>query len=228
MLARHYTVTVFDLPGIGYSEPATVQVTLSWLADETAGLIQALSLVHPIVVGWGLGGDVALALAERHPASVGSLVLVDTSAGGPGARRPVASISSQFDSPWASASSLASTIFQSALTGVSGTPTSTSSGWLAAVRSEVPDDVTQEGLAEERAVQLAVWSSGSLSETAGLVTVPALVAFGTDDEVFPPPDGALLASSIAGAQTVAIPGAGYGAMFEDSSQFVAALERFTR
>lgn len=229
MLAGHYTVTIFDLPGIGYSEAATVPVTLPWLADETAGLIQALGLVHPTVVGWGLGGDVALSLAERHPASLGSLVLVDTSAGGPTARPPAPSVSALFDSQWASASSLASTIFQSDATSVSGSPTpaSEAAAWLTAVRSDVPDDVTQEGLAEERAVQLGVWSSGLLSEATDLVTVPSLVAFGTDDAVFPAPDGALLAGSISGAQTVALAGAGYGAMFEDSSQVVAALERFS-
>lgn len=226
-LAKHYTVTVFDLPGIGYSGPATAPVTLSWLADETAGLIQALSLVNPIVVGWGLGGDVALALAERHPASLRSLVLVDTSAGGAGTHPAAASTSALFDSPWASAASLASTIFQSSLTGVSGSSSPASTAWLAAVRSEVPDDITQQGLGEERAVQLEVWASGSLSETTDAVTVPVLVVFGTDDSVFPAPDGALLAGSIAGAQTLALSGAGYASMFEESPQFVASLEQFT-
>jgi pimeloyl-ACP methyl ester carboxylesterase len=202
-------------------------VTLSWLADETAGLIQALSLVNPIVVGWGLGGDVALALAERHPASLRSLVLVDTSAGGAGTHPAAASTSALFDSPWASAASLASTIFQSSLTGVSGSSSPASTAWLAAVRSEVPDDITQQGLGEERAVQLEVWASGSLSETTDAVTVPVLVVFGTDDSVFPAPDGALLAGSIAGAQTLALSGAGYASMFEESPQFVASLEQFT-
>jgi pimeloyl-ACP methyl ester carboxylesterase len=229
ILAHHYTVTVFDLPGIGYSQPATAPVTLSWLADETAGLIQALTLVHPIVLGWGLGGDVALALAERHPASVGGLVLVDTSAGGPGALPPAPSVSVRLDSPWASAASLASTIFQSIPAGASSstTPAPAATAWLAAVRSEVPDDVTQEGLSEQRSVQGDVWTVAWLSGSADSVAVPALVAFGTDDVVFPAPDGALLAESIPGARTLALAGAGYGSMLEDSSQFVASLERFT-
>jgi pimeloyl-ACP methyl ester carboxylesterase len=229
MLARHYTVIVFDLPGIGYSTPVTAPVTLSWLADETAGLIQALSLVHTTVVGWGLGGDVALALAERHPASLGSLVLVDTSAGGPGVRRTPPKTAALLDSPWASTSSLAPTIFRSSLTGVSGssTPASAASVWLAGVRAEVPDDVTQAGLAEERAVQRAVWAGRALPETMDSVTVPSLVVFGADDAVFPAPDGTVLADSIAGAQTVALSGAGYGSMFEDSAEFVASLEQFT-
>lgn len=56
ILAQHYRVTVFDLPGVGYSAPALAPVSLDWLADETAGLIEALGLIEPNVLGWGLGG----------------------------------------------------------------------------------------------------------------------------------------------------------------------------
>jgi pimeloyl-ACP methyl ester carboxylesterase len=228
LLAHHYTVTIFDLPGVGYSQAATVPVTLSWLADETAGLIQALSLGHPTVVGWGLGGDVALALAERHPSSLGSLVLVDTSAGGSGAVRPARAISALLNSPWATAASLASTIFGSSVAGSSRSFAAEASAWVAIVRLELPDEITQAGLDEERAVQLDVWSSELLAESTDSVSVPSLVAFGADDAVVPASDGAQLALAIPGAQTVTFPGTGYASMFEDPSVFVASLERFTR
>jgi pimeloyl-ACP methyl ester carboxylesterase len=227
VLAHHYTVTIFDLPGVGYSQSATVPVTLSWLADETAGLIQALSLAHPTVVGWGLGGDIALALAERHPASLGSLVLVDTSTGGSGAVRPATTIAALFNSPWATAASLASTIFGSSVPGSAGAFASDASAWLVTVRSELPDEITKAGLDEERAVQLDVWSSELLAESTDSVSVPSLVASGADDTVFPASDAAQLAVAVPGAQTVTFPGAGYGSMFEDASAFVASLEQFT-
>lgn len=231
LLAHHYTVTIFDLPGIGYSAPATSPATSSWLADETAGLIQALSLVHPTVLGWGLGGDVALSLVERHPASVGSLVLVDTSAGGPGTRQPAPAVSALLDSQWATATSLAPTIFGPSVTGAStvpssSTPPSAASTWLSGVRS-TPDALTQTALTEERAVQASVWSSSSLAESAESVTVPTLVAYGTDDVVFPAPDGPDLAGLIPGAHGLPVAGAGYASMFEEPSVYVAALEQFT-
>jgi pimeloyl-ACP methyl ester carboxylesterase len=230
VLAQHYNVTIFDLPGVGYSDPVAFPVSVSWLADETAGLIHAVSLSSPTVVGWGLGGDVALSLAERHPASLGSLVLVDTSAGGPGAVRPASSISSRFESRFATASSLASTIFGSSVPASASSAGSASeaSAWLAGISSDVPDDISVAGLAEERTVQLGVWSGGPLAQNTDLVTVPTLVAFGAGDSVFPSPDGSVLAASIVGAQTVTLPGTGYGSLFESPSLFVSSLEHFTR
>ena len=53
----------------------------------TAGLVLTLGLSDPTVLGWGLGGEIALSLAKRHPGIVSSLVLVDTSVGGAGACR---------------------------------------------------------------------------------------------------------------------------------------------
>jgi len=241
LLAQHYRVTVFDLPGVGYSSPALGPTTLDWMADETAGLIQALGLAQPTVLGWGLGGEIALALAERHPLSERSLVLVDTSAGGPGATRPSASVSALLDSPTATAASLAGTFF--AVGSSSSSPSSPSStsppasspsdtaaaeaAWLGEVESTVPDDVTRAALAEESALQLGLWSSTSLAEGTGAVVMPTLVVFGSDDSVFPAPDGLLLEESIAGSQRLELEDAGYAAIFEDSSQFVTSLEQFT-
>jgi pimeloyl-ACP methyl ester carboxylesterase len=236
-LAQHYRVTIFDFPGVGYSDPPLSNVTLDWLADETAGLIQALSLVHPTVLGWGLGGEVALALAERHPASQGSLVLVDSSAGGPDATRPTVSVSAALDSDSATADSLASTFFaaSSAADGSASGPSESASilpvapvtAWLAAVDSSVPDNLTEAALADERTVQLGVWSSDALVLGSAAVAVPTLVVFGSDDVVFPTHDDVLLRRSIAASQLVILRNAGYASMFQDSSQFVSSLERFT-
>ncbi|MGP8066109.1 MAG: alpha/beta fold hydrolase, partial [Acidimicrobiales bacterium] len=55
-LGTYYRVTVFDLPGVGYSEPSRGAETVPRLADLTAGLIWSLGLSQPTVVGWGLGG----------------------------------------------------------------------------------------------------------------------------------------------------------------------------
>ena len=44
-LSGHYRVTVFDLPGVGYSGRATAPLSLSWLADMTAGFALTVGLV---------------------------------------------------------------------------------------------------------------------------------------------------------------------------------------
>jgi pimeloyl-ACP methyl ester carboxylesterase len=76
-LSDRYRVVCVDRPGCGYSErrPGT-SARLSAQADTIAGLIRALRLDRPVVLGHSLGGAVALATALGHPDCVGGLALV--------------------------------------------------------------------------------------------------------------------------------------------------------
>jgi len=81
-LSSHYTVTVFDLPERGTR--TCDGAPLAWVA----GGHDRWTCPHPRAVrsngAWlGLGGQIAMSLAERHPGIASSLVLVDTSVGGP-------------------------------------------------------------------------------------------------------------------------------------------------
>jgi len=70
-------VIIFDRPGFGYSERPRGQL---WTAAEQADLIhtalEQLGVRQPVVVGHSWGTLVALAFAERHPASTAGLVLL--------------------------------------------------------------------------------------------------------------------------------------------------------
>ncbi len=78
----------YDLRGHGRSEPVPAEtMTIETLADDLAGLIEALAPDGPLVLaGHSMGGMTMLALAERHPElvaeRVGGLALVSTASGG--------------------------------------------------------------------------------------------------------------------------------------------------
>ena len=76
-LVGPYRVVIFDRPGFGHSDRPRGR---SWTAAEQADLIQAalarLNVGPAVVVGHSWGTLVALALAERHPASAAGLVLL--------------------------------------------------------------------------------------------------------------------------------------------------------
>ena len=78
--ASRYRVVTPDLPGFGESEkpaPTRFDYGVEAFAECIADLIAALSLGRPHVIGHGMSGAIALALAASHPEFVDRLVLVD-------------------------------------------------------------------------------------------------------------------------------------------------------
>jgi pimeloyl-ACP methyl ester carboxylesterase len=76
-LADSFRVVAVDRPGSGYSVRAKgASAGLIEQADALAALIDRRGLGRPLVVGHSLGGALALALAQRHPAKVSGLALV--------------------------------------------------------------------------------------------------------------------------------------------------------
>ncbi len=76
-LAGTHRVVAIDRPGSGYSSRhKRSSASLTVQADVVAGLIDALGLGKPLIVGHSLGGAVALATALRHPDKVAGLALV--------------------------------------------------------------------------------------------------------------------------------------------------------
>lgn len=71
-LASEYHVTCLDLPGHGRSEQIE-PFTLELLVDE---LVVVLPKQACRVIGWSLGGMVALRLAEKYPEKIKSLSLI--------------------------------------------------------------------------------------------------------------------------------------------------------
>ncbi|MBQ26333.1 pimeloyl-ACP methyl ester esterase BioH [Alcanivorax sp.] len=74
-LLERFRVTVVDLPGMGQSPMPNGDYTLDFLADE----VLAIMPERAHVLGWSLGGLVALAMADKAPARVQSVVTVATS-----------------------------------------------------------------------------------------------------------------------------------------------------
>ena len=74
-LLERFRVTVVDLPGMGQSPLPNDDYTLDFLADQ----VLAIMPEQAHLLGWSLGGLVALAMAEKAPQRVESVVTVATS-----------------------------------------------------------------------------------------------------------------------------------------------------
>src|SRR5881409_4334175 len=72
---RHQVITV-DLQGHGRTADIDRPIDIRLMADDIAALIDHLGLDKPDVVGYSLGGGVALHTAAKYPDKVRRLVLI--------------------------------------------------------------------------------------------------------------------------------------------------------
>ncbi len=79
-LAGRYRCIRYDTRGHGGSEVVATPATVDDLADDLAGLLDALAIERAHVVGLSLGGMTAQAFALRHPGRLDRLALLATSA----------------------------------------------------------------------------------------------------------------------------------------------------
>jgi pimeloyl-ACP methyl ester carboxylesterase len=77
ILAEKYHVVAFDQRGHGLSDRPTDGYTFDRVLGDLAGLLDALHLERPVLVGHSWGGNVVLAFAATYPDNVRGLVLVD-------------------------------------------------------------------------------------------------------------------------------------------------------
>jgi 3-oxoadipate enol-lactonase len=70
----------YDMRGHGLSDGAAGPWSIDDLADDLAGILDALGIDTAVICGLSVGGMVAQSLAARHPGRVRALILLDTAA----------------------------------------------------------------------------------------------------------------------------------------------------
>src|SRR6478672_1859351 len=82
ILSSNHTVIAFDSRGIGNTTAGSKPYTYQQLANDSAGLLDALKIPKADILGYSLGSYIAEQLAITYPDKVKSLVLIGSSCGG--------------------------------------------------------------------------------------------------------------------------------------------------
>ncbi|MEL6922515.1 MAG: alpha/beta hydrolase, partial [Bacteroidota bacterium] len=74
--SQHYQCIIFDNRGVGHTDKPAGPYSSAMMADDTAGLMEALGIEKAHVAGVSMGSIIAQSLAIRHPEKVKAMVLM--------------------------------------------------------------------------------------------------------------------------------------------------------
>jgi 3-oxoadipate enol-lactonase len=204
-LRPYFDVIAFDHRGVGASTPLDGAITIAEMADDAAGLLEALSIEQAHVMGVSMGGMIAQELALAHPELVRTLTLGCTYCGGEG---------SALTSP-----EVFQKLAEAMLSG--DRERALRAGFEANIARAAGDanpalyEQTLE-IAARRAVavpvimaQLQACAAHDTSARLENVRASTLVAHGTEDEMLPAQNAHVIASRIPDARLEILEGAGH-------------------
>ena len=197
--------------------------TVADMADDTAGLLDALGIQSAHVCGASMGGMIAQQLAVRHPARVKSLTLMMTSSGSRRLPGPTLKVRSALISRPDDANNIESVIAHFVrLYKLIGSPRYPASDAYLHERlgMSVRRSYRPQGTARQ---MVAIAADGNRSELLAQIKVPTQVIHGRDDPLVPVAAGHDLAQKIAGAKLDLIEGMGHDLPVELWPRFVAGI-----
>ncbi len=244
LVARGFRVIRFDNRDIGLSQrydhlgvpnlaidsikyavglKVTGPYTVADMADDTAGLLDALGIQSAHVCGASMGGMIAQQLAVRHPARVKSLTLMMTSSGSRRLPGPTLKVRRALLSRPDNANDIESVIAHYVrLYKLIGSPRYPASDAYLNERlgMSVRRSYRPQGTARQ---MVAIAADGNRSKLLSQIEVPTQVIHGQDDPLVPVAAGHDLAQKIAGAKLDLIEGMGHDLPVELWPRFVAGI-----
>lgn len=218
-LARDHRVITYDHRGMGESSSPPGEWSIEQLAEDAAGLLDALGLPEADVLGWSMGGAVAVELALRHPRRVRKLVLVATSLGGAKALLPDQEVLSVLHDDTVVGAERGRRVLALLVP----------PEWLAknpVFLLEYPRPRRATTAEDARRQWRAIEAWPGAWERLPALAKPVLVVTGDRDEVTPPENSLRLVERIPGAWLVRLDGGGHGLIYQFPQRFVRVVRVF--
>jgi 3-oxoadipate enol-lactonase len=73
-LAQNFQVIQFDNRGVGQSDQPDIPYSIEMMADDVAGLMQALKIEKAHLIGYSMGGQIAAKFAEKYSDKINKMI----------------------------------------------------------------------------------------------------------------------------------------------------------
>src|SRR6266702_2221815 len=211
---RFYRTIALDYRDVGDSDEAGEPYTIKDLAEDTAAVMRALEIRQAHIIGISMGGFIALELALDYPEMVEKLVLVVTSAGGPGHVSPSREIMTvMMPTPVIENGQEAPKVCDA----VSAPGFAESDPDYSVIFAEIARYRPMTEAAYFR--QLAACRRHDVSQRLHQIEAPTLVIHGDVDPLVPLKNGLHLAQTIPGAMLIVYPQTGHIPEVERAEEF---------
>jgi pimeloyl-ACP methyl ester carboxylesterase len=222
-LAKSFRVTILDNRGVGYStDDLSKPMTVPLMARDTGELIEGLGLAKPTLVGWSMGGEIGLTLAEQKPSLLGGLVTTGGDAGSSHTVPPPPGLVRELANPKASTNVFLELLFPSTPAGGAATARFVH-GFESIPQEKVsPRTLKRQEAAEEGFLEYA----GTWDGLPGIRT-PTLLTNGGVDPGVPPVNARRMHARIPGSALSIYAGAAHGMLFQDAGRFAAQIAKFS-
>ena len=220
-LSRKRQLLIFDNRGAGRTgAPADQKFTISQMADDTIGLMDALGMDRADVMGVSMGGMIAQELALSYPERVNKLVLCVTFCGGENtvytSKEVLGRLVDRSGTTEEMVARFATLLFPDEWL-------EQNSGYLGDFAARYMVAPTTD---HNAAMQFMATTTFDTYDRLPSVDKPTLVACGAEDILIPPENSRIIASRIPGARLVEFEGAGHGFINQQREQFLELLEDF--
>lgn len=225
------TVLAPDLPGFGAS-PAGEDVaerlgaaadapSLEIVADAVAATLREAGVERAVVAGLSMGGYVAMALLERHPAFVAGIGLIDTKS------------TADDDAARDKRRQIADTVLaEMRVDAVFGMRTAVLGATNRVARPDLADRI--EGWIRDQGPAAVAWAQRAMAERPDRTAVlagfagPSVVVVGEEDELAPPAAAEHMVGVLRDAELTVVPRAGHMTSNESPEPVASALAGLLR
>ena len=229
-LAKNHRLILFDNRGIGLSSDTTQDnTTMQQMADDAAGLVEALGFKKTNILAWSMGARIGQQFVIRHPDLTNKAVLCAANPGGKYEDPTDKDVEAELSSPTLPLMDNVALLYPKNAAGQQAARDTVARVNAAKVAGTIPDDfeIPAQGRARQEKAR-ALWKvDNSNFEALKSIKVPVLLSDGRDDIIDKPRNSLIIANQIPFAWLAFFEG-GHAFMFQQHEKFAETVNVFLK